>query len=236
MNYKHRHDIPTEGLLYGFGIDDTNYPKEKRIWYKDGTSKLIWLDPIHNHWKLMLRRVFRDKGYENTYIQESWLKFSNYKLWFEKNKPQCGYDIKLIVEKDLFSSYNCSSYSEHTCLIIPQNLNAVINSTRDKNSNLPIGVYYDKTKNNYQGYFKSPNIKRNIKRFDSVREAHKFWQKGKIGILNNLIEDSELDIYDSRLKIGLAQITSNLSRAIMQDKVTVSLKGYDIREYLDSEK
>lgn len=237
MKYKHRTDQPTDGILYGFGVDDTNYPKEKRIWNKDGTSELLWIDPIYCHWKLMLRRVFKDvdKGYENTYIQESWLKFSNYKQWFENNKPNTSADIKLVVEKDLLSGGN-SRYSEQTCLILPHTINAIITSSVSKKADFPVGVYYDKSRDNYQGYYTPPNSKRKIKRFDTVREAHKFWQQGKIEIFYNVLQDSGLSIFDPRLKIGISELLSNLTRALLQDKVTLSLKGYNVRDYLDSEK
>lgn len=227
-----RESPPTTGLIYGFGVDDLDYRKEKRIWYKDGSSKLLWICPIYNHWKLMLRRVFKDKGYTNCSICADWLKLSSYHLWYTANCPDLS--KKWVVDKDLLSG-SMPIYSPGTCLVMDQKLNMKITGGNQKSSAFPVGVYYDTARGNYQGYFNCDQ-KRKIKRFSTAREAHRFWQKGKIETLYSLIANNELNHLCPDVLGGVYLLISYLTQAYLSDRVTYSLKGYDTRAYRGEER
>lgn len=227
INLISRECEPTLGLIYGYGIDDVEYSKEKRLWRKDKTSKLLWICPIYSHWKLMLRRVFRDECYEDCFIDKNWLKFSLYRSWYIENCPDLLKEW--VIDKDLLSE-KLSRYTPDTCVFMDRDMNTRIISKRQKESELPVGVYYDAVRDNYQGYSTSGG-KRKIKRFKTAREAHRFWQEGKMSSLSELISTGRVDNLDQKVKMGLYMLISHLTQAYTSDKVTCCLKGYSVRDY-----
>lgn len=233
-NFLSRLSPRQEGLIYGHGIDDVPGQKETRIWNNDGTSKLIWIDPIYSHWKLMLRRVFIDKHYENTLLYRDWLSLSNYSDWFKLSLFSLNINDNICVDKDILSGDN-SRYSPETCLIIKSDLNKLVLSKKEKISTLPIGVYFDTGRGNYQGYCKQYNGSRVSKRFNTVELAHKFWQTNKCSSINSYISSNNYVKDNPNIYLGLSRIVSDISKAKLNNKVTCSLKGYDVRDYLEGE-
>lgn len=91
--------------------------------------------------------------YENFY---EWLhKQENFNIWFSLNKSSLDKDILIKGNK---------IYSPETCCLVPCNVNTLFAiHDRSNQNNLPIGVYYDESKNRYISACSNPFIKKQIR-------------------------------------------------------------------------
>ena len=235
MEYVCRDDPKTEKLMYGYGINDVWYRTEIREEFGtrgvDRSSKLIFFCYIHNSWKLMLRRVFKDKGYERCRIQKDWLRFSNYYEWFIHNVPTADQDY--VVDKDL-ASQGVPTYSESTCLFVPKKVNNLIAKSPKKSSDSLRGTYLDKSKKTpcWQGYY-TMDGKRNIVGFSSEYSAHCHWRTGSMGNIKSEIENIQKGLYGNLspvVTVQLYRILEDMSYTIIKD---IPFKGFnlDYKEY-----
>lgn len=153
-----------KSIVYGVGVDDTDYPKERRV-YQGTKSRVIWICAAYSHWKNMLKRVYHDNipAYKGVEVSKEWHMFSNFKAWFDENYIE-GY----VLDKDL---YGGKLYSADTCVFIPERLNLLIMGVHKETS----GTWYDKTRGNYQAYV-TANGKRSclgrFSRFEDAKIAH----------------------------------------------------------------
>ena len=113
-------------LVFGKGIIDVAYPIK-------GLQ-------VTTTWKNMLKRCYdesaRDKfpTYQNCVVCDAWLKFSNFKRWYDKNHIN-GYHL----DKDILIKGN-KIYSPNTCCFVPQEINKLFTKTDKFRGNTPIGV------------------------------------------------------------------------------------------------
>lgn len=92
----------------------------------------------------MLRRCYDEKSlvkkpsYKNCYVCDEWLKFSNFKKWFDEN-----YIKNYCLDKDLFSDVD-KIYSPQTCCFIPMEINCFLVKSKNRRGDYPIGVVFRK--------------------------------------------------------------------------------------------
>lgn len=209
----------SKSLLYGFGIDDTDYQKERRA-YSGKTSKIVWYCETYSRWKNMIKRCYAntDSSYADVTVCEEWRYFSNYKAWFDvQTKPECDY----AVDKDLLQGVS-RVYSPETCIILPSRINQFLAVA---NKGLP-GVYFEKERNKYQAYCASLEGKRiSLGRYENELSAHRQWQIEKSFQLDRLIvQYSSETRLDSRVLSKLVEISCKLKEDYRSGVPTLNLK------------
>lgn len=91
-------------------------------------------------WKAMLDRCYskqnskRRPTYVGCSVCESWLKFSNFKLWYDSN-----YSTSFELDKDIIVPGN-KVYSPETCRYVPHYLNKLLNDHGNNRGDFPVGV------------------------------------------------------------------------------------------------
>lgn len=225
--------VDQKPLVYGIGLNDS-ISAVVRTEITDGKRKQVWMCPYYRCWKGMLFRCYggekRSKSlieaYRGVVVCSQWLRFSNFKVWMEKQ----DWDGNQL-DKDM-KSPGCKEYSPSSCVFLPSRVNSCVLLSDRSRGNLPAGVRYtEKLKNmvrertkpysaqisgrlfgrgyKHLGYFKTPF------------EAHLRWQCEKLKHLEWLFCDE-----DARNKDWgqlLARVIENLKSDILKQKETVRL-------------
>lgn len=103
-------------------------------------------------WRDMMNRCYNKKFHERQpqYIGctvcEEWHNYSNFKMWYEKNKYGTE---SLDLDKDILFKGN-TIYSPETCCIVPHFINTLFLCGKKSRGNLPLGVHLDKDKGKYR--------------------------------------------------------------------------------------
>lgn len=174
----------TRRLIYGVGIDDTTYAKQKRTYsYVNGkkVSSLVWACPYHTAWTGMLKRCYSIKYKSNnpTYLDctvcEEWLTFSNFKAWMETQNWK-GKQL----DKDILTLDN-KVYNRDTCVFLDKKTNCFMVSCKNKRGEYPIGVYFYKKLGMYSSRCSNPFTNKIccLGYFNDPIEGHKAWQAKK---------------------------------------------------------
>ena len=104
-------------------------------------------------WHSMLCRCYSDKcqkqrqTYKDCCVCEEWHNYSNFKNWYDENY----YEIKgeqMALDKDILVKGN-KTYSPHTCVFVPQNINTLFIKRNKARGKYPIGVYFNKNANKF---------------------------------------------------------------------------------------
>lgn len=118
-------------LVYGVGINDAGYPVKGKL----GVCK------YYEVWKGMLQRCYSERArknrpsYNSCEVVESWLTFSNFRIWMEKQDWKDKH-----LDKDLIEKGN-KIYAPDKCIFISPRLNMfVVGSVRKKHPDLPPNV------------------------------------------------------------------------------------------------
>lgn len=167
-------------LVYGVGINDSDYVTLKSVPYIDNNGKRkykrVWACPFHSRWESMLARCYganKVESYEGCYVAEEWLRFSNFKAWMETQDWE-GKEL----DKDLLSEGN-KVYSPDTCVFISRAVNLfIVESAPSKGRR---GVDFDKRKKLFRarGYDLDKNPV-HIGYFDDELSAYKAYLENKI--------------------------------------------------------
>lgn len=184
-----------QGLLYGIGIDDTNYIKEKRKYLPNGKSKVIWFCPAFSCWKNMLKRVGKS-SYNNVSVCDEWKLFSNFKTWYDLNHID-GFEM----DKDILGGH---TYSPETCLFIPRKLNISIVGVRLENT----GVWYDCKRKNYQSYITIDGKRKHLGRYELFEDAKLMYINHKIDFIYEIIKHGQ---YSEQINNGLQILIRDLN-------------------------
>lgn len=217
-----------KGLIYGVGVDDAPYQKERRL-YSGETSKVIWYCDVYSRWRNMLKRCYSktDTCYHNVTVCEEWKSFSAYKSWFElQRKPTCEFDV----DKDVLNGLS-RLYSPETCCIIPRKLNLSLSVSPEYKG--LTGSYYEKKRGKYQSYCNSFLGKRiSLGRYDTEKEAHQAWQIEKVNQINNSIEwYISLEDIDAKVVDALNRIVRKVEKEISEGRDTMDLKTGGCYDY-----
>ena len=123
---KGRAVLKTRRTRYGLGIID--YPLAVK-----GLKSFI-------AWNNMLRRCYNEKTrqtfptYKDCRVCDEWLRFSNFKKWFDDNYIE-GYHL----DKDILVKGN-KVYSPETCCFVPSEINKLLTKADKIRGNTPLGV------------------------------------------------------------------------------------------------
>lgn len=124
-------------LVRGVGFNDGKYK-----------SSINGKDIKESHlWRAMLQRCYdpsaikRRSDYSDCYVSEN---FKSYSYFYEWCQNQIGFNVdNFSLDKDLLVKGN-RVYSEENCLFLPTRINVALSKGTRQESELPIGVYFNK--------------------------------------------------------------------------------------------
>lgn len=159
-------------LVYGVGINDADY--------NTINCKIV------GTWKNMLRRGYseefkaKNSTYKNVSVCDEWLRFSNFREWYDIN-----YKEGLELDKDILISGN-NLYSPETCVFIPGWLNSCLLITTKRTRVAPIGVRIRKG-GYYTGAITINNVDVYLGAYKTPNEAHRSWQEAKANYIQDIV-------------------------------------------------
>lgn len=155
-------------LVYGVGINDyVGYISVHGVPLKS-----------YKKWGRILERCYDPKykkknpSYNDVVICDEWIKFSNFKEWFDKNYVD-GYEI----DKDILVQGN-KIYSPDTCCFVPRRINTLLLNKQRTNTSGVIGVYEEKN-GSYSASCQMGVGSRHIGYFKTLEEASVAYVKAK---------------------------------------------------------
>lgn len=187
-------------LVYGIGINDSNYPVKPTI---DGR---ILICPFYQTWKSMLSRCYSTKylqrrpTYKDCQVCKEWLTFSSFKVWMEN---QDWKDKQL--DKDILGDGKL--YSPETCCFVENWLNCLISERTDYRGKYPLGVTVHRNK--FLAQMRVNGRTKYLGIFDDPHKAHLAYVEAKIKhVGNKLLSYSNERVRQAVLeKIRAKQIT-----------------------------
>lgn len=120
-------------LVSGIGVNDASYIVQP------STNGVVLMCPFYRIWKAILLRCYtstnkKDPTYVDCYVCDEWIKFSNFKLWMEK-QDWIGKEI----DKDILIQGN-KVYSPDTCLFVSKRINALVTIKKGREGKYKQGV------------------------------------------------------------------------------------------------
>lgn len=188
------------GLVYGKGILDVNFSCKK----DSVTAK------AYKVYGSMLGRCYDESHrvyaitYKDCTVCDEWLRFSNFKKWFDENYVE-GYAL----DKDILVKGN-KVYSPETCCFVPREINSLLTNRRN-HRNGTIGSY--KTKSGkfivHCNKYGKPNL---VGFFTSEKEAFDAYKKTK----ESYIKDVAKKYYNE------GKITERVYDALMRYEIEIT--------------
>lgn len=162
-------------LVYGVGVNDSNYVVRRKI---DGKHETC---PYYLTWYNMLRRCYCKKellkrpSYSGCSVSKDWLTFSKFKSWMEKQdwKGKC-------LDKDLLIKGN-KIYSESSCIFVDRKVNMFLIDRAASRGRFMIGCYWNKESKKFQASCCNPFTKKldYLGLFQDEMTAHLAWLSRK---------------------------------------------------------
>ena len=155
-------------------------PKIENVGYWGSTetdikseSYLRWCDMIHRCYNEKFHQ--RCPQYKKCTVCKEWKNYSNFKVWYEKNKVS---DESMDLDKDILFKRN-AVYGPDTCCFVPHEINTLFTTCKASRGNYPIGAYKDSGSDKFISSvnFAGKNI--TIGSFDTPKEAFKAYKKYK---------------------------------------------------------
>lgn len=155
-------------IVYGVGINDYDgYISEHQIPIKSYKCWVRVLERCYDK-KIKIKRP----SYNDVTICEDWLKFSNFKSWFDTNYIE-GCDI----DKDILVQGN-KIYSPEFCCFVPRRINTLLLNKQRTNTNGFIGIHKDEN-GRYSASVNMAGIRKHIGYYSTPEEASAAYVKAK---------------------------------------------------------
>ena len=148
--------------------------------------------------------------------------FSDFQEFVEWSRTEYGYCLRdagtgkmWSLDKDLLSFGKI--YSPNTCVFVPNKVNIFLAYKHTKLGELPIGVYFNKSRGKYVGQIKINGKAYNLGGYSEPLEAHRAWQVAKIEAARILMDEF---VDHAKLASGLASRIELIKQDYEQEKVT----------------
>lgn len=174
-------------LLYGVGVQDADYVTR----YTSSTGKEISC-PYFARWKSLIKRCYFDKArsptYEECFVCDEWLIFSNFKAWMEQQSWE-GKDL----DKDLLYPGN-KVYCPEKCIFVATIVNNFLTEVKRNNKSGLIGACKHKS-GGFQSNCRNPLTDRieYLGYFKTAEEAHFVWGLRKHQLACELADSQFVD-------------------------------------------
>ena len=168
-------------------IDDCNYT----VWYS-------MLQRCHNS------KIHKQKPtYSGCAISDNFKSLTYFLDWAKQqvgHNSRDGEGRKFNLDKDILIKGN-KVYSEDTCCFVPREINVLFVSSRATRGANPVGVYYDKVRENYQAYVRVNGKRKHLGRFATPEEAFQAYKKAKEAhikdVSNKWKEQIDIRVYNA---------------------------------------
>ena len=183
-------------LVYGVGFNDKTRP--------------AWVDgkPVKEYdlWQSMLSRCFSEKyqtrypTYKGCNVSDNFL---NYSFFYDWCQEQIGFGkvddkgCSWCLDKDLLFVGN-KTYSETTCVFVPQEINKFFNEYGNARGEYPIGVYFNKARGKFKAQCKVNGKQQHLGLFNTPQEAFTVYKPFKEDLCKQLALKWQSEI-DERL-------------------------------------
>ena len=185
--------------LHGVGVNDADY----MVSYKVDGKKLIC--PYYKRWHSMLTRCYSSKyhdrqpTYKDCSVSDSWLVFSNFRLWMEKQ----DFTGKAL-DKDVLTQGN-KIYSESTCVFISQELNNLLCDSVYNNSGLPKGVSLNRQTGKFVSECKNKGKKVYLGCYKTTKEAHDVYKEFKLSVIRAIAKNQQSNVKTALLNYKIVE-------------------------------
>ena len=183
-------------LVYGVGFNDKTKP--------------TWVDgkPVKEYelWMSMLSRCFSEKlqtrqpTYKGCNVSDNFLHYSFFYDWCQEQIGFGKVDDKgryWQLDKDLLFVGN-KTYSETTCVFVPQEINSFFTDSGKARGEYPIGVYFHKQKGKFKAYCTVNGKRQYLGLYNTHEEAFAVYKPFKENLCKQLALKWQTEI-DSRL-------------------------------------
>ena len=183
-------------LVCGVGFNDKTKPV-----FVDG--KIV---KEYDLWQNMLKRCFSEKlrtrspTYKGCNVSDNFLNYSYFYDWCQEQTGFGKVDEKgryWQLDKDLLLVGN-KTYSETTCVFVPQEINKFFTDSGNVRGQYPVGVYFDKQKGKFRSQCKVNGKQQYLGLFNTPEEAFAVYKPFKEALCKQLALKWESEI-DSRL-------------------------------------
>lgn len=160
-------------------------------------SYLRWHDMMHRCYNNKFHE--RQSQYKECSVCEEWLNYSNFKMWYEKNKYGEG---QLDLDKDILFKNN-KIYDPAHVVLVPHEINTLFIAGNKHRGDLPIGVHFDASKNKYRATvsFIGKSIK--LGTFNDPEEAFERYKVYKEDLIQDMAEQYKGQIPDKAYRAML---------------------------------
>lgn len=147
-------------------------------------------------WVAMIKRCYSEKyqerqpTYKDCSVCDEWLNYSNFKHWFNENYYMIP-NKTMALDKDILHKGN-KIYSSKTCVFVPQEINSLFVKNDINRGKMPIGIYYDDSKNYTKKYKVSINNKNKriyLGYFLTLQEAFNVYKSFKEQYIKQVADD-----------------------------------------------
>ena len=171
-------------LVFGVGVNDKTRPAGV-----DGKSV-----KEYGLWKHMLERCFSEKyqtfypTYKGCNVSDNFLYYSYFYDWCQEQTGFGKVDEKgrsWCLDKDLLFIGN-KTYSETTCVFVPQEINLFFNENGNTRGEYPVGVCFDKSSCKFMAYCTVNGKRQHLGRFNTAQEAFAAYKPFKEALCKEL--------------------------------------------------
>lgn len=153
-------------------------------------SYLRWHDMIHRCYNAKFHE--RQSQYKECSVCEEWLNYSNFKVWYDKNKYG---EAQLDLDKDILFKNN-KIYDPAHVVLVPHEINTLFIAGDKRRGDLPIGVSFDTSKNKYRACLNMDGKSKKLGVFDNSEDAFKRYKEYKKDLIQDMAEQYKGKIPD----------------------------------------
>jgi hypothetical protein len=163
-----------------------------------GSEDIDFKSETYMRWHDMLNRCYNKKfhekqpQYKECRVCEEWLNFSNFKVWYEKNKYG---DKPLDLDKDILFKGN-KIYSPTTCCFVPHCINTLFVNGKKVRGEFPLGVYFEKEKGKYRTCMAFMGKQIKLGTFEDIDSAFARYKDYKENFIKDMAEQYKTKIPD----------------------------------------
>lgn len=169
-----------EPVMYGVGYHGTLYTNSD----EDSYDRWHWM--MNRCYSTAIHKLYPQ--YENCTVCKEWLNYSNYKLWYDEHKIEMKvFWGRVSIDKDILIKGN-TVYSPETVCIVPQTINTLFVTCKEKRGDLPLGVFWDVDKNKYRACVAAMGKSIKLGTFNTVEEAFDKYKITKEKLIKDVAE------------------------------------------------